>query len=131
MANWDASEGGGNAFVNDGSFMETFKRLQEQQKDKGSESTTAEEKEERSSSSGGAAEGFTRSSRRTTESETGDQGKVSEKKATGRTTVTTDPPLVKASQVAECMALNQIHRSGLGLIFPVCIYIHCAVHYTL
>lgn len=93
--------GGSNAFVNDGSFMEMFKRLQEQQKDKTNETTSSESKEDSSKSESCASEAAGGSGG-TPESES--HMNKDEKKATEKTAVTIDPPLVKASQVVEYLS---------------------------
>ena len=130
MANFgdQCAAGGGNAFVNDGSFMEMFKRLQEQQKEKGEESTTAEDKEEpnsasKPSASGGPEASVSDSNNRTHETEASDKDKASDKKSAERTAVTTDPPLVKASQVVINTAFSITSGLGLVISFPV----HCSV----
>ena len=97
MAN--CGEGGGNSFVNDGSFMEMFKRLQEQQKDNTKETTSTED----SSKSGSSAPKGEREPDKTS-GPMSDINKATvseEKKALEKTTTNIDPPVVKASQVAE------------------------------
>ena len=96
MANF--GEGGGNAFVNDGSFMEMFKRLQEQQKDNTKTTST----EDCSKSGSSASEGEREADKTPGPMSDINKEKVSEeKKAMEKTTTNIDPPLVKASQVAE------------------------------
>ena len=101
MANF--GEGGGNAFVNDGSFMEMFKRLQEQQKDKIKEPTSTKDKEECSEGAGGgASEVALETQQETSEKNMGSS--ITDTGVTEKATASIDPPLVKASQVAEYIA---------------------------
>ena len=92
-------EGGGNSFVNDGSFMEMFKRLQEQQKDNTKETISTED----SSKSGSSAPEGEREPDKTSGpmSDINKETVSEEKKALEKTTTNIDPPVVKASQVAE------------------------------
>ena len=111
----DGTGAGGNAFVNDGSFMEMFRRLQEQQKDQLKDTTQNEGEKDRVSASDSASSapnstGVMRhedhpepeSKRETHSLETcNTKEKVTEKEEGEKTGVKKLPPLVKASQVPE------------------------------
>ena len=107
MANLGGDTGGdesrGNLFVNDGSFMEMFRQLQEKQKQPSNESTQAERKEDRVSASNSASnvceatsqKESVKSKQRTPHLET------SNDKEKEKTDLKEYPPQTKSSQVDE------------------------------
>lgn len=109
-----ADESRGNAFANDGSFMEMFRRLQEQQKtpDGPSISERGEEGSVSTSSSGKSGSEVSNqrrvecgSSQRTgqlTTHASNEKDKVKEKGRTEKAEPKKYPPQIKSSQVAEC-----------------------------
>lgn len=105
-----ADESSGNAFANDGSFMEMFRRLQEQQKPPDNPSISERGKEDsvRSGKSGSEVsdqrEAECASSQRSPQWTTdthSEKDKVKEKGRTEKTELKKYPPQIKSSQVAE------------------------------
>lgn len=109
-----SDESRGNAFANDGSFMEMFRRLQEQQNppDNPSISESGKEDSVRASSSGKSGSKVSnqredeyannqRTPQLTTDTHI-EKDKVKEEGRTEKTEPKKYPPQVKSSQVAEC-----------------------------
>lgn len=133
----DNDDSRGNLFVNDGSFMEMFRRLQEQQKHPVNQSVQEREKEDGSSakSATSASEATNRrgESRQRTPQLTGkacnEKERTKEEEEWEKTGVKKYPPQTKPSQVAEssvfvksCSTVANIHwaRSKCQLYVVVC-----------
>lgn len=106
-----SDEGRGNAFANDGSFMEMFRRLQEQQKPPDNPSISESGKEDASSSGKSGSEVSNQredeyaNNQRTPQLTTdtyNEKDKAKEKGRTEKTEPKKYPPQIKSSQVAEC-----------------------------
>ena len=100
MANL-GDESSGNLFVNDGSFMEMFRKLQEQQKQPSNESTRVERKEDRVSASNSASNVCEATSQKepVKKNQRTPQLEISNEKEKEKTGLKEHPPQTKSSQV--------------------------------